>query len=70
MNYKKYKQEIENAKDSYWDALEAVRNTEFEKLWTNDHVVLCRDLMRKVMMVMELESVDIDFPEAYKDALL
>ena len=70
MNYKKYIQEIENAKHSYWDALEAVRNLDYEKLWTNEHVLLCKALLRKAMLVIEMESVDVDLPEVCKDALL
>ena len=70
MNYKKYKQEIEKAKDSYWDALVAVRDIKYEELWSNEHVLLCKNLLRQAMMVNELESVDVKFPEVCKDAEL
>ena len=70
MNYKKYMQEIENAKHSYWVALEAVRNIEHENLWSNEHVLLCKDLLRKVLTVIEMESVDVELPEVCKDAQL
>lgn len=59
MNYKKYQEEAQKARDAYYRIRNEVSHLENKQIGTDYHVSLCRELLRAATLIRALESVDI-----------
>lgn len=63
MNYKKYQEEVQKARDAYHRISKDVATLDYKHIGTDYHVSLCRELLRAATLIRALESVDIPVKE-------
>lgn len=67
MNIKRYCEEVQKARDSYFHVFHELVDLETKQVGTDYHISLCRELLRAATLIRALESVDIPVKE---DAIL
>lgn len=70
MNFKRYCEEVQKARNSYIHAFHELAHLETKQVGTDYNISLCRELLRAATLIRALESVDIPVKEIKEDALL